>query len=207
MSLQGSYDRVAEEYGERISDELQHKPLDRFLLDQLAAWAEGIVCDMGCGPGHVARYLKDRGADVCGVDLSAGMVEEARRRNPDIPFQQGDMLSLEAVSDEAWGGIAAFYSLIHIPRDRVVLSLRELRRVLRPGGLLLVAFHLGEQMLHLEEWWGHTVSVDFLFFTTKEMRSYMEQAELEIEMLVGRSPYPRVEHPSHRGYLLTRKSV
>ena len=57
--IQDSYDRVAAEYIKRISGELKHKPLDRQLLDRFAARVQGFgtVCDLGCGPGHVARYL------------------------------------------------------------------------------------------------------------------------------------------------------
>ena len=56
--VQVSYDLVADEYARRISDELMHKPLDRQLLDQFAAHVQGLglVCDLGCGPGHV-HYL------------------------------------------------------------------------------------------------------------------------------------------------------
>src|ERR1700676_3820454 len=107
---QTSYDVVADEYVRRIFDELQHKPLDRELLDRFAAAVRdvGPVCDLGCGPGHVARYLHERGVQVFGVDLSAGMVEQASCLTPTIPFRQGDMLALEA-TDESWAGIAAFY--------------------------------------------------------------------------------------------------
>jgi hypothetical protein len=89
IDTQTSYDKVAEEYVQRIFDELQHKPLDRELLDRLIVDVQGLgpICDLGCGPGHVARYLHERGADVVGVDLSPGMVEQARRLNPGIPFQ------------------------------------------------------------------------------------------------------------------------
>src|SRR5947209_6208129 len=57
--VQSSYDRIAGEYVERIYEELQHKPLDRMLLDRFAARVRktGTACDIGCGPGHVARYL------------------------------------------------------------------------------------------------------------------------------------------------------
>jgi SAM-dependent methyltransferase len=100
-----SYDRVAGEYVRRIADELRDKPLDRQLLDRFAASVEGggLACDMGCGPGHVARYLRERGAAVCGVDLSAEMVTRARQLNPGVEFQQGDMLALD-VPDGVWAG-------------------------------------------------------------------------------------------------------
>ena len=89
-SIRESYDRLAEEYTRRISDELQHKPLDRELLDRFTQQTKGRgeVCDMGCGPGHVARYLRDAGASVFGLDLSPGMVEQARKLNP-FPFWDG----------------------------------------------------------------------------------------------------------------------
>src|SRR5512135_123886 len=143
-NIQMSYDSVAEEYAHRIFDELQYKPLDRQLLDRLAASVEegGLICDLGCGPGQIAHYLHEHGARVIGVDLSLQMIELARQLNPGLEFKQGNMQALD-VEDEAWAGIAAFYSLIHIPREEVVMVLQELKRVLRPGGLLLVAFHLG----------------------------------------------------------------
>jgi len=136
QDYQTSYDLVADEYVRRIFDELQHKPLDRQLLDRFAAQVRDIgpACDMGCGPGHVARYLHEHGVQVCGIDLSPGMVEQARRLTPGVAFRPGDMMALDA-ADEAWAGIAALYSIIHIPRDEMVRALGELRRVLRPDGL------------------------------------------------------------------------
>src|SRR6266550_3231752 len=87
---QNSYDRVADEYVRRIFDELQHKPLDQQLLDRVAASVRdvGPACDMGCGTGHVARYLHEHGVRVCGTDLSPAMVERARRLTPSIEFRQ-----------------------------------------------------------------------------------------------------------------------
>jgi SAM-dependent methyltransferase len=207
-NLQASYDCVAEEYARRIFDELQYKPLDRQLLDRLVISVPegGIICDLGCGPGQVARYLHDRGAQVIGVDLSAEMIEQARQLNPDLEFKQGNMLTLD-VEDGAWAGIAAFYSIIHIPRDEVVTALHELKRVLQPGGWLLVAFHLGTEVLHLEEWWEQPVSADFVFFLAPEMQAYLQAAGFLIEDLIERPPYPDVEYQSHRAYILARKPV
>jgi SAM-dependent methyltransferase len=132
------------------------------------------------------------------------MVVRARRLNPGIDFEQGDLLALD-VEDGAWAGIAAFYSIIHIPRDDVVRALRELRRVLRPGGLLLLTFHIGDEIKHLEEWWGHKVCVDFLFFRSDEMADYLKSAGFETEEIIERDPYPDVEHQSRRGYIFARR--
>src|SRR5207237_994704 len=112
-----SYDRVARQYAAEYFDELARKPFDRAVLDEFAADVRGpgLVCELGCGPGQVARYLRDRGVEMCGVDLSQGMVERARALNPDITFTQGDMLELDA-ADGAFAGLVSFYAVIHLRR-------------------------------------------------------------------------------------------
>ena len=203
-----SYDQVADEYVRRIYDELRHKPLDRQLLDRFAAAVRGTgtgtVCDLGCGPGHVTRYLHDRGVPVCGIDLSPGMIALARGLNPDIKFQVGDMTALTS-TDGTWAGITAFYSVIHIPPDRLVDTLREMWRVLMPGGHLLLAFHIGDETIHLDEWWGMKVNVDFFYFSTSSMIASLTAAGFEVEETFERAPYPEVEHASHRAYVLARR--
>lgn len=205
-STRTSYDRVAEEYTRLISDELKDKPLDREMLDHFAARVadKRRVCDLGCGPGQVARYLHERGADAFGIDLSPVMLEHARRISPALEFRPGDMRALD-LPDGALAGIAAFYSIIHIPREEVAAVLEELRRVLQPGGLLLLAFHRGSDVVHMDEWWGHPVSLDFAFFEREEMEGYLRQAGFTIEESIERAPYPEVEHQSHRVYLFARK--
>jgi SAM-dependent methyltransferase len=203
---QTSYDRVADEYVRRISDELRHKPLDRELLDRFAASVRGVApaCDLGCGPGHVARYLHEQGVEISGIDLSEAMVEQARRLNPAIEFRRGDMMALD-VPDKTWAGIAAFYSIIHIPRPDMVQTLAEWRRVLQPGGLLLLAFHIGDDPIHLDEWWGRPVCVDFFFFRPSEIAGYLAQAGLAVEEIHERDPYPEIEHQSRRSYIFARR--
>jgi ubiquinone/menaquinone biosynthesis C-methylase UbiE len=203
---QTAYDLVADEYVRRIFHELNHKPLDRQLLDRFATAVRDIgpACDMGCGPGQIAHYLHQQGVQVCGVDLSLAMVERARQLTPEVEFRQGDMMALE-VPDKSWAGIAAFYSIIHIPKGDTVAALRELQRVLRPGGLLLLAFHIGPETIHLDEWWGQKVSVDFFHFHSDEMAGYLREAGFEIEEIIEREPYADVEHQSRRGYIFARR--
>lgn len=202
VELRASYDRMAEPYADQYFHELEHKPLDRELLDRFAERVQslGPVCDLGCGPGQIGRYLHGRGVDVFGVDLSPGMVELARKLNPDMEFRTGNMLSL-SIPEGSLGGIAAFYSIIHVPREKVTLALGELKRVLRPGGVLLLSFHVGQEVLHLDEWEGKKVSVDFTFFSRSEMEGYLESVGLEVEDTIERLPYKDVEFQSRRAYV------
>lgn len=207
VDVKSSYDRVAEAYAEHFRDELEKKPFDRKMLDWLAekVGSLGTICDMGCGPGQIARYLYDRGVKVCGVDLSLGMVERARSLHPDIPFRQGDMLSLTDVDGNSYGGIAAFYSIIHIPRPALSQALEELKRVLSAGGILLLTFHIGREIIHRDEFLGEEVSLDFIFFETEEMKDHLKAAGFELQEVIERDPYPEAEYPSRRAYIFARK--
>jgi SAM-dependent methyltransferase len=200
-----SYDELAATYTERLFSELAGKPLDRHLLNRLAedVREHGLVADLGCGPGHVARYLHDQGVRMLGIDLSPRMIDSARRRSPDIEFRVGDMRALDLPAG-ALAGIVAFYSLIHIGEPEMGATLRELRRVLAPGGLLLVAFHIGEETVHRDELWGHPVSLDFRFLMPSPMVARLIEAGFVVLERVEREPYPEVEHPSRRCYLLAR---
>ena len=206
--LQKSYDTVAADYAKEYSNELERKPFDRKMLDWLIEKTNsiGAICDMGCGPGHVAKYLHEQGANSMGVDLSAEMVHQAQMLNPQIQFEQGDMLSLKNLADESLGAIAAFYSIIHVPRHSVVQALTEFKRVLRPNGVVLITHHIGEQNVHRDEWFGKEVSLDFLFFETNEMKDYVNRSGLTLEEVIERDPYSDFEYPSRRAYIFARKS-
>jgi ubiquinone/menaquinone biosynthesis C-methylase UbiE len=205
--IQKSYDDVARAYADEIYKELADKPFDRKLLDEFAekVRGRGRVCDLGCGPAQIARYLHDRGVDAFGLDFSFGMLTEAARLNPDLQFVQSSMLAM-GVRSETLGGIAAFYSIIHIPRQQVVLALAEIRRTLQPGGYLLVTFHLGSEDSHHEEMLGRPVSLDVALFTTGEMSGYLRVSGFVVEQVAERDPYgPDVEYQSRRGYILASR--
>jgi SAM-dependent methyltransferase len=204
-AVRASYDRVADEYVRCIAGELAHKPFDRALLDRFAArvGADGPLVDVGCGPGHVAGYLHAHGADVRGMDLSPAMVQRARTLFPEVPFEVGDVAAI-AAADASWAGAVAFYSLIHLPRGELAAALRELRRVLRPDAPLLLAFHVGDEVRHFDELWGEPVSLDFIFFTSQEMEGFLRAAGFAVESREERDPYPEVEAPTRRCYVVAR---
>ncbi|MCI0390734.1 MAG: class I SAM-dependent methyltransferase, partial [Acidobacteria bacterium] len=202
-----SYDHAAERYAETFFNELDRKPFDRALLDKFADTVRdrGRVCDLGCGPGHISRYLKARGVDIFGVDLSSRMVEVASRLNPDLTFRQGDMLALD-LTDHTLSGITAFYSLIHLPRKSVLHAIREIHRVLRPDGHLLLSVHGGEGEIHTDEFLGLPVSMDATLFQPDEMAGYVCQAGFSVDDITTRQPYD-FEFQSTRIYISATKKI
>jgi SAM-dependent methyltransferase len=204
--IEWSYDRIARAYADEFSAELIRKPFDADLLGHFAEElaGKGLVCDLGCGPGHIARFMHELGADVCGIDLSMEMVRCARRLNPQIRFQKGDMLGLP-VSDASFAAITAFYSIIHLPRERAADALAEMKRVLKPGGKLLMAFHGGEGFVRRDEWYGEEVAVEATLFQPDEMKGFVEKAGLKVAAIEVREPYD-FEYPSKRVYLLAMKA-
>ncbi|WP_086819014.1 class I SAM-dependent methyltransferase [Allokutzneria sp. NRRL B-24872] len=158
-----SYDTVAASYTELLRDKLTELP---HLISALAAFAElirsdggGPVADVGCGPGHVTAHLRGLGVDATGIDLSPAMVEIARAEHPDARFEVGSMTELD-LADDSLAGLIAWWSLIHIPDDLVPGVFAGFRRVLRPGGRVLLGFHVGDEARHKTEGYGgHPMNV------------------------------------------------
>lgn len=201
------YDAVAAEYAEQFADELAGKPLDRTLLERFAADVRGAgtVYDLGCGPaGQTTAFLHALGVEVRGMDLSPAGVAEAGRRHPDIVFETGDMLALP-LADQAAAGIVAFYSIVHFSPAQLRTALGEMHRAMRPGAPLLLAFHVGEQVVHVDEMFGRRASVDFRFHPVEDVEDALRGAGFGAVETIVRDPYPQVEHPSRRAYVFARK--
>lgn len=202
FQVSSAYDALSDEYVARIYHELEHKPLDREWLTKLATTVgtSGPICDLGCGPGHVARYLHEQSVQVLGVDLSPRMIELARQLNSGIEFHIGNMEALE-VADESWSGIVAFYSIIHISRSRIPAVLREFWRVLRPSGEVLLAFHVGDEVRHFDTLWGQQVSLNFIFYQRSWIEECLRTAGFEIVESMERPPYEGFEVATQRAYI------
>jgi ubiquinone/menaquinone biosynthesis C-methylase UbiE len=206
-AIRKGYDAVAEEYARRIFAELDQKPLDRELLTRFAerVRGKGAVCDVGCGPGHVARFLHDAGAKVFGLDLSPGMIAVARRLSPQVSFREGNMLALD-LPDQSLAGITAFYAIVNLPEASRPAAFREMARALSPGGWLLLAHHIGAETVHCDAWWEQPVDLDFHFFDSAVIARELEAAGLVVKEIVEREPYaPEVEHQSRRAYIFARR--
>ncbi|MEU7529087.1 class I SAM-dependent methyltransferase [Saccharothrix sp. NPDC042600] len=158
-----SYDTVAGSYAEFVRDALEREQYLRAALtvfaDAVRGAGGGPVADVGCGPGQVTARLRGLGVDAFGIDLSPGMVELARREHPGVRFEVGSMTALELPA-ESVVGVLAWWSLIHVPDEEVPVALGEFRRVVRPGGVVQLGFHVGDvSRLKTEGYGGHPMKV------------------------------------------------
>jgi SAM-dependent methyltransferase len=108
------------------------------------------VLDVGCGNGRYLAELQARGhrGRVCGADLSAGMLRTARSAAGDDPLLVGDAQSLPFAS-ASFDVALVMHMLYHVP-DRA-RALREIRRIVRPGGVALVLTNSERHFKELDE--------------------------------------------------------
>jgi ubiquinone/menaquinone biosynthesis methyltransferase len=90
--------------------------------------------DLACGTGDIAFALAARGARVVGLDITHRMLQLARTKGAAARFVTGDMLALP-FRDEAFDVVTTGYGLRNVPD--IPRAIAEMRRVLRPGGVLL----------------------------------------------------------------------
>lgn len=204
--IERMYDRVAKEYSDTFSGEHERKPKDQEILQRFVKEIGGRkpIWDLGCGPGHTVKYLKDLGVEISGLDLSEKIMGEARNNYPDINFQKGNILELE-FDDYSIGGIVAFYVIVHFGKEQIEVAFQEIFRVLQPGGVFLFTYHIGEETIHLEEFLGKELDIDFMFFSTAFINGILKQNGFEKIEVIERDPYPEVEYQSRRAYVFARK--
>jgi SAM-dependent methyltransferase len=166
----------------------------------------GPVADVGCGPGRVTAHLHGLGLSVFGVDLSPQMVTVARQAHPSLRFDVGSMLALH-LPDGALGGIVAWYSTIHVPQERLPAVFAEFHRVLAPGGHLLLAFQVGDEVSHRTEAAGHAISLDFHRRHPDRVAELLSQAGLVVRARLLREPddYGDFPEKTQQAFLLARK--
>ena len=206
-ATRAAYDTVAVDYEALLRTELDAKPVDR---DVLAAFAEvvqrdgnGPVADLGCGPGRITAHLRTLGLDVFGVDLSPAMVAVARDTHPGLRFDEGSMAALD-LADGVLGGIVAWYSIIHTPPSLLPAVFAEFHRVLAPGGYVQLAFQAGDTCVHLEQAYGHPISLDAYRLAPDAVCGLLSRAGFAVRARLVRAP--DASEKTDQAYLLARKS-
>lgn len=191
-----TYDRIAGRYAERNVDRTG-------LADRYARFADAIVgqapperfrvLDAGCGPGHDSKWFHARGFQVIGVDLSTGMLAEARRRAPGVDFRQADLRRLD-FPDAYFDGIWCCASLLHVPRADVPAVLANLRRMLGHGYLYL-QIKLGQGEEVEEAAYGPGNARFYTYFSRPEVELYLERAGFEVRQVWENSITSELTHP------------
>lgn len=134
-----TYDRHAAEYVDRHGD----RSVIADLVDSFCdLTAEGLVLDVGCGPGWETETFDDRGYEPVGLDLSRTFLDRAQARH-EGRYLRGDMRRLPVATGSV-DGVWAMASLLHLPRADVDAALSEFARVCRPGATLFCAVKRGD---------------------------------------------------------------
>jgi SAM-dependent methyltransferase len=112
----------------------------RLIRDRLGDPAQVRALDVGCGPGETDTYLAPLLGDLHGVDVSSGVIEAARERNGGVSYQvyDGERLPYDSGSFDLAFAICVVH---HVPPDSWQPFVRELARVVRPGGLAVLIEH------------------------------------------------------------------
>lgn len=180
-----SYDTVATSYAEQVRNLLDETPEERAVLalfaDLVRTSGRGPVADVGCGPGRITAHLRELGVDAFGIDLSPAMIEVAGRDHPGLRFEVGSMTDLD-LADASMAGLVAWYSLIHVPDEEIGSVLAHFHRVLRPGGPLLLSFHVGdESRLKTQGYGGHPMNVYVHLRQPCQMTAWLNDAGFTVE--------------------------
>jgi uncharacterized protein YceH (UPF0502 family) len=205
--VRAAYATVAGSYADRFCDELADLPFESWLLRRVVELAAGApVIEVGTGPGHVAAFLADAGADVTGLDLTPEMVDEARRRYPGVAYQVGDLRRLMRPSThDGWGAVLAWYSLVHLAASELPDAIAALARPLCRNGWLVLALHAGAEVRRITEWFGNEVDLDFVLHDPADVVTAVERAGLVDVEWYQRGPLLARDETTQRLYVLARK--
>ena len=205
------YDRLAAAYAATLNGELDGKPFDQWLLTRLALNADGQGLDVGCGPGQVAAYLAEHGLAMTGLDLSPAMVAEARDRHPVLSVVQGSFVVPPMPRggdprEPGWALVTAWYAFVHLAGSELAPTMTALARVLRRGGTLAVALHVGNEVRRPGVVCGVETELDFVLHDAEAVVAAAEATGLVDIEWYRRSPLPH-EASIERLYLLGRRPI
>jgi SAM-dependent methyltransferase len=169
------YDATAAEFASRWGTLRLERALSAFTRHLTG---QRQVLDLGCGPGRDVDFLTHLDCTVVGLDLSAGMLIEARKRLPQARLVQAELRN-PPLASERFDGIWACASLLHLPRTDLNYTLGELVRLLRqPGGVLYLALKGGQG----EQWvtGGGGWRTFFAYYQPDEVETLLAHAGFQI---------------------------
>jgi len=202
------YDRAAAHYVARFQNHLDDRPVDRAMIGAFAELVDrgASVLDVGCGTGVATAALAAAGLDVIGIDLSPNMIAQARQHNPALEFRVGSMLDLD-VAEGSVGGLCAWYSIIHVPDAHLPRVFAEFHRVLSPGGVLLLAFQVGDEPRVLTDFDGELVDLTFIRRRPELVADLLSGSGFRIYAETVRQPDEDAAESTPQAYLIARRAA
>ncbi|MGJ0120477.1 class I SAM-dependent DNA methyltransferase [Williamsia sp. MIQD14] len=203
--IREAYDAVADSYVEMVADTSFEADSDLALIKDFVQMLPGVeVLDAGCGGGRMITHLQslDERLDIDGVDLSSRMVDHARRAHPSRRILRADLADLPH-PDDSRDGILAWYSVIHTAPDQLDPVVGEFARVLRPGGVLLVAFQAGDGPCVITGAYGHDVTMAAHLHRADDVAERLRAVGLRPITVVEREARPGDSHS--QGFVLARR--
>lgn len=198
------YDKAYSEYFERFADELEQKPYDKDFLIRFAELIEpgGKVLDVGCcSTAQQARFFRDNGFRITSIDISKKCIETARENFPGIDFLHMDMLDMN-FEHANFDAINAFYSIIHIPDEKLDGLFNNFNKVLKTGGVINITVHAGDFYGYYDV---EGMPVFFRTFTQNDLEGLLKNHGFKIIEVKQRDPIYDFEFQSERIYLIAEK--
>lgn len=178
--VHSTYNKIAQKYTDAYWDDTSDFSFVNEILSTIPKG--GKVLDIGCGPGNFTQYIKTQDFEVEGIDISEKMLEIAKRKVPEGIFKQMDMRSLE-YENNTFDFILSSFSLIHIPSNEVISTLKEWNRVLKNGGKLGLITQKGKKDQVVIESFMPSEKMFFNFFTAETIRTFLKQADFIVSKI------------------------
>lgn len=203
--IRKAYDKVAENYGQAFYYELYSKHLDVKLFDLFVERVNPNmpVCEIGCGPGEISTYLKYKGLNMVGIDISEEMIRVAKQLNPHIDFRVGDVFSLD-LPDNYFSGVLAPFLFVNYEPEDIRKAFLEIKRVLIPDGIFYLSFHAGDERIKVDDFLVADNPLEFIFLDVKSIENLLKEIGFEIVEWIVRSPYKEGESQNNRAYFFAR---
>lgn len=212
--VRASYDAVADKYALDLADGMIARPIERGMLlafsELVLALGDGVVGDLGCGPGHITKHLAHLGVRAIGVDISRAMIAHARSRFPAGDFRIASMIDLPIARGE-WLGAVLLYATLHCNTEERARVLREAARVVCGDGYVLHGFYVSApdqpagSTYHLQRWFGLDVDLETYFVDVEDAAAEMDIAGFDVVSALVREPMLKTELPARRCYMLGRR--
>ena len=182
-----SYDRGARDFAAEWEEE-QSAPDDLRAAVE-AHFRPGPTVDVGCGSGRDAAWLASAGYDTLGIDASAGLIAEARRRHPGVRFETDTLPDLVTLKDGSFTNVLCETVIMHLDAEDAAASVRRLRALLAPGGMLYLSWRVteGEDQRDPK---GRLYAA----FDTKMVRDVLAGMELELDERIVSVSSKKVVH-------------